>query len=140
MMYLSYRYGYVSTIKNPRRAGGMARIVSLKKLFEEIREELERRLIHVNKSLKITFRLKTDIGSITLKVSHNDIRIVEGNEAYYTAYTARIPQNALVQLVLGYRNVYDLSYGSLEAEPKVLKVLQILFPQEVPYVWHPDRW
>ncbi len=134
---LCHRYGYVLTSRHPRRADGMARIANLRAFLEGIKGELERRLEVARGVGSTTISIKTDIGELTLAIRENEVEILEASKA---DYKVELPQSAFVQLVMGYRSVRDLAYDVLKADAKSVKLLEVLFPQGVPYVWHPDRW
>ncbi len=130
------RYGYVMKSHYPRRAHGMARIIDLRALFEGLRPELERRLMRARGEYDMSVALETDIGSVTLKVRGCSVEVSE-EEANYKL---KMRQEALTQLILGYRDIGDLLYDEVKADTEALPLMDALFPRGVPYVWQPDRW
>jgi len=131
------RYGYYLRSDYPKVANGMARIIDLRELFTKITPELERRLKAHNSNYSAVLNINTDIGSVTLRV---DGEVIEVLEEKRTGYEMKINQDALAQLVLGYRSVKDIVHGYAKIDSEALPLLNALFPRSIPYVWQPDRW
>jgi len=131
------RYGYYLRSDYPKVANGMARIIDLRELFTKITPELERRLKAHNSNYSAVLNINTDIGSVTLRV---DGEVIEVFEEKRTGYEMKINQDALAQLVLGYRSVKDIVHGYAKIDSEALPLLNALFPRSIPYVWQPDRW
>jgi hypothetical protein len=117
----------------------MLRLVLLREFFEDVREELQRRLDRppgTPGSLEITF--KTDIGQASLQVSRGSIRVRP--RPGKGAVVIKTPQNALTRLVVGYWSLDRfLRRANVKRLPdKARNLLTTLFPPTTPYTAEPD--
>jgi hypothetical protein len=78
-------------------------------------------------------RIETDLGPTELSL---------GPEAGTpVSATAKLPQAALMQLVMGYRDATDvLTDDGVESCGEAEAVLDVLFPGGCPYVWQADHF
>lgn len=118
---------------------GMLRILLIKELFEDIKDELSRRVLlrcDAPKKDQITF--KTDIGEVTLEKNEEGIKIAK--KSGKKAEIIETPQNALIRLISGYYDV-DCFLNRIKAPKipdKTYQLLNILFPKDFPYTCESD--
>ncbi len=130
-------FGGVKKIEIPYegRGGGMLRIILLKELFEDLREELSSRLLsHSDFPKNAQIHFKTDIGEITLASCDEGIDLT--NRINKSAITIETPQTALTRLIVGYWSA-ERFLRRVKAESvsdKCLLLLQMLFPQDIPCI------
>lgn len=119
----------------------MLRLVLLKEFFEDIREELTRRLQGVSataglEGVEVAF--KTDIGQVSLRAGKKGVEIAD--KPAKGATTIKTPQNALTRLVIGHWGVESflrrIGKESLGDKPRAL--LTTLFPAGTPYLNEAD--
>lgn len=131
------RYGYTLRVECPQAAHGMARVVDLRKLFEDIAPVLEQRLRVSEPGYEAKIAIVSDVGEVGLRIGGGSVELLEECRG---CSRVKVRQDVLTQLVLGYRSVREVAHGYLEAEPGALRALSVLFPRGVPYVWQADRW
>lgn len=118
---------------------GMLRIVLLKDLFEDLREELSRRFLaaaDAPDALEIAF--KTDVGQVALRGGKRGI--VVADKPAKGAVIIKTPQNALTRLVIGHAGVerFLRRVGKENLAEKPRRLLEILFPAATPYLCEGD--
>ncbi|MBN1933593.1 MAG: GNAT family N-acetyltransferase [Anaerolineae bacterium] len=129
------RFGCTWETECPRWGGGMMRAMNIQTLFDKIKLELERRL---DLGPSGSLALKTDIGTVVLRIQDGRLCIDSGGEA---AVTLEVSQDKLTQMLVGYRSVRDvLSSPGVKATGNVLPWLDALFPRGYPYVWLADHF
>jgi predicted acetyltransferase len=140
------RFGVVWTIEYPRYADCMMRILNQQPLVEKLLPVLDvRRASLPVRDRPDSLSLETELGITTLRLDGESIQAIEG--AQDEANTARVvlPQDRLMQLIMGYRSIQDiltepdatLEAGTGEAQD-VVSLLQGLFPRHNAFVWRPD--
>ena len=128
------RFGTAWTIEYPRYSDGMARIMNQGRLFENLIPELRRRT--VGQAPLIPFALTTELGSITLIPKDGDLHVEEG---IVVGTQVLLPQDKLMQLILGYRSVRDVGNAPDVTIPDPARpTLTALFPRGTAFMWRPD--
>jgi len=57
------------------------------------------------------------------------------------AYQLEIPQDKLIQLMMGRRNIQDLAIDAdVSVDAEITPVFGTLFPLGYPHIWWPDRF
>ncbi|MDA0745270.1 MAG: GNAT family N-acetyltransferase [bacterium] len=131
------RYGCRLAIEHHRNAGPMARIIHLKPLLEKLVPEFNRRLGMQVHPLQTSLTLKTDIGSLGLKLQDSSVVITPGR----SKKVVELPQRLLTQLVFGYRSVADILHDpDAGISPGAQPALTALFPKQPAYMWWSDRF
>ena len=111
--------------------GGMARVINLAKLLNEMRLELERRAAGIEGDLT----LQVEGEAVTLRVRDGSVKI---DMSAGSVNVVKLGPGEAAQLFLGYRDPVEVLVSSeVHGEPKLLTKL---FPKATPYVWQPDRW
>ena len=116
----------------PWSGGGMARVVGLREMFEEILPELEPRSRGIEGSLEV----RVPGERVVLKVSDGSVELLESGES---SNVVELDQGLLAQLVLGYRSLGEAS-SKISFKGSGARILHGLFRKAAPYVWQPDRW
>jgi predicted acetyltransferase len=122
----------------PRNRDGMARVINVTALLDEIADVLSDRLkASPLANTDTRLHIKTEIGDATLLIADRQVRVE--NNSTLPSYEISLPQNRLVQLVMGYRSVREvmLDDGVAVSEAAV-GLLDTLFPVGVPWMAHPD--
>lgn len=135
------RYGSEVRSRYPRNADAMGRIICLRSLFEKLQPEFGRRVRECSTDLpdswSVTFA--TDIGSVALRWDRGEVSVADPEDA--GGSRVDLPQAALAQLVVGYRDVDDVrSESTVTIPPAALPLLRALFPLGAPYMWRADRF
>ena len=66
---------------------------------------------------------------------------IEHTNSKANAFNFDIPQDKLIQLMMGRRSIEDLAVESdVSVSAETIPVLQTLFPLGHPHVWWPDRF
>ena len=113
----------------------MVRIVDLPGLFEALRPELNRRAAALSRTAQV--RLESDIASVTLAVSPDDVSVVESEEGV----GVRLSSAGISSLLLGFRSASDLAAaGDVQADSAALSLLDALFPCLHSHYWRIDRF
>ena len=117
--------GYEIALKYTGNQGGMGRIVSLAALAETLTPTLERRTERLDGKLRVG-TLSLDCGDERAVIDLGDGPDVE----------LRLPQDALLQLVMGYRSIDELRLAYPECVDAAAALsLAGLFPPGYPYTW-----
>ena len=134
------RYGCRTHTNTPKNSAGMMRIINQSSTLKGISSELEKRLqraAHLSEwSGKI--RISTDLGQDCLEIDR--CRVAHTNSRA-NAFYLEIPQDKLIQLIMGRRSIRDLTVEpDVSVSEGVIPVLDTLFPLGYPHVWWPDRF
>ncbi len=134
------RYGCRTHTNTPKNSAGMMRIINQSSTLKGISSELEKRLqraAHLSKwSRKIL--ISTDLGQDCLEIDRG--RVAHTNSRA-NAFYLEIPQDKLIQLIMGRRSIRDLTVEpDVSVSEGVIPVLDTLFPLGHPHVWWPDRF
>ena len=134
------RYGCRTNTHNPKNRGGMMRIINQSSTLKGITGELEKRLrrsAHLSQwSGKIL--ISTDLGQDCLGIDRG--RVAHTNSKA-NAFHLEIPQDKLIQLMMGRRSIEDLAVEpDVSVIGGIIPILEILFPLGQPHVWWPDRF
>ncbi len=117
---------------------GMLRIVTTKRLFEEIKDVFQGR-INNSKFLDYTgvLNVLTDAGNVSLKLEKGKIKICESDNKNNLVKTK---QNYLVRLVVGYWDVksFLVRSGIDYLSDEIVKILEVLFPPDFFYTCEGD--
>ena len=115
----------------------MGRIIHLNRLMEKLLPIFQKRWVNSELNWTGEFAIDTDIGRVGFEISESDIVMADvGGRAQVS-----MPQMALTQLVMGYRQVMDIAYSDgIKIARQLLPVLDILFPKGNPYMWWTDRF
>jgi hypothetical protein len=132
------RFGAEWKITYPRYGSGMMRVLNQQPLFEKIASELEQRLaITPLAGYTGVFDLRTDLGTTTLAFDAGKLTV---NVAQASTFI-KLPQDKLMQLVVGYRSVRDLiNAPDVQVEGEILPLLNALFPKTYAYPWVADHF
>ena len=129
-------------IRNFSACGGsMARVLNTNRLFFSLIPELEARL----RKSKLTFIgslfIKTDLDEITLRITRDQIAILEGDSSSTIALQLHLPQWELARLALGAFTPEDI-LARLHEPPseETSQLIQTLFPVRNPHMHLPDRY
>ncbi len=116
-------------------AGGwMARFIDLPAAMAKLTEELNARLLRSTLGeWRGRINLETDLGVVALACRYGRVSIIPDPPA--GGVTCRIPQDRLLQLVLGYRTCAEVVSDPDVSIPEAAQaVLQSLFPPQAPYM------
>ncbi len=128
------RYGCEWTISHFRHAYAMGRILNQASLFDKLSHMLRLRVAHsILRDQSFALNLRTDLGETTLTF---------GAPGEGPSGVLLIPQDRLLQLVLGYRSLGDTLSDPLvqvqSTHPGFRQGLDALFPRGYPFNWLPD--
>jgi hypothetical protein len=122
----------------------MACVLSVVRLLEALKPELEERLQAAGWPFQGTLELQTDLGDATLAVSPEGIDVeseATGMGGRGNVLRVWLPQTALARMALGAFPPEDLLARLPEPpEEKVRQLLAVLFPLRHPHMWLPDRF
>jgi len=126
------RYGCHLTVEYPKSGGGMLRIINQNSLFEKIQPELEKRMQKANMQ-GVSLRIETDLGETRLCLGRPSRKGLK--------HFLVLPQQSLIQLVVGHRNIRDiLNDNGVRASKDIEPIADILFPGALPYMWLADHF
>ena len=134
------RYGCRTNIHNSNNGGGMMRIINQSSTLKGITGELEKRLQRSAQSAQWSGKIliSTDLGQDCLEV---DRGCVAQTNSQANAFHLEMPQDKLIQLMMGRRNIEDLAVEpDVSVTREIIPVLETLFPLGYPHVWWPDRF
>lgn len=133
------RYDLKLTVEYPLNRDGMGRIINLTTLFQKIQPILSDRL--TGNEIKGKLKIKTDIGELVFAIERDSLS-VHNNCCDEPDWEWIIPQNKLMQLVMGYRSVGDvlLDEDVCLSSGEVIPILGKLFPKGFPHLSIPDRF
>jgi len=134
------RYGCRTNTQNPKNRGGMMRIINQSSTLKAITGDLEKRLrrsAHLSQwSGKIL--IATDLGQDCLGIDRGRVTYTSSKA---NAFHLEIPQDKLIQLMIGRRSIEDLAIeADVSVTGGIIPILQTLFPLDYPHVWWPDRF
>ena len=134
------RYGCRTNTYTPENRLGMMRIINQSSTLEKITGALEKRLqraAHLSE-WRGQILISTDLGQDCLEIDQGSITHTNGqsNDCHL-----EIPQDKLIQLMMGRRNIEDLAIEpDVSVSAEILPVLDTLFPLGHPHVWWSDRF
>ncbi len=122
--------GYSQEIMYRRNQGGMGRIIDLAGLANALAEPLSRR----NEAMAS----ETRVGTIVFRCGGEEAEVEVGSGR---PLAITLPQDALLQLLMGYRGIGELrlEYPACAAEQDA-GVVDALFPRGYPYTWQIDHF
>ena len=134
------RYGCRTDTQNPKNRGGMMRIINQSSTLKAITGELEKRLrrsAHLSQwSGKIL--IATELGQDCLGIDRGRVTHTSSKA---NAFRLEMPQDKLIQLMMGRRSIEDLVVESdVSVTGGIIPILETLFPLDYPHVWWPDRF
>ena len=134
------RYGCRTDTQNPKNRGGMMRIINQSSTLKAITGDLEKRLrrsAHLSQwSGKIL--ISTELGQDCLGIDRGRVTYTSSKA---NAFHLEMPQDKLIQLMMGRRSIEDLVIEpDVAVTGGIIPVLQTLFPLDYPHVWWPDRF
>ena len=134
------RYGCRTTIRDSKNGGGMMRIINQSSTLKQVTGELEKRLrrsAHLSQwSGKIL--ISTDLGQDCLGIDRGRVAHIRSAA---NAFHLDIPQDKLIQLMMGRRCIEDLAVDpDVSVTGGIIPILATLFPPGYPHVWWPDRF
>ena len=134
------RYGCRTNTYTPTNRLGMMRIINQASTLEKITGELEKRL---QRSADLSewsgkILISTDLGQDCLEIDRGNI---SHSNNQTKGLHLEIPQDKLIQLVMGRRNIEDLVIESdVSVSGEIIPILASLFPLGHPHVWWSDRF
>ena len=134
------RYGCRTNSQNPKNHGGMMRIINQSSTLKGITGELEKRLrrsAHLSQwSGKIL--IATELGQDCLGIDRGRVTHINSKA---NAFHLEMPQDKLIQLMMGRRSIEDLAIEpDVSVTGGIIPILETLFPLDYPHVWWPDRF
>ncbi|MCD6290267.1 MAG: hypothetical protein J7M34_07165, partial [Anaerolineae bacterium] len=73
------------------------------------------------------------VGAVSLFCRHG--RVIVKDALATSGFTCRIPQDRLIQMVFGFRSIYDVSEDPGVSVQEVMRpLLDVLFPLKVSYI------
>jgi len=121
--------------------GSMARVLSVPRLLEALRPELQARLRDARSDFTGSLRLDTDMGAADLHIDARRISISEGPSPNRNRLAVSLPQTELARLALGAFPPADLLARLPEPPAKeAASLLETLFPLRYPHMHLPDRY
>ena len=134
------RYGCWTNTYTPKDHMGMMRIINQSSCLKKITGELEKRLRRCPDLLKWYGKIliSSDLGQDCLEINQGSI--VQTNDQA-NAFHLEIPQDKLIQLMMGRRSIEDLvTEPDVSVTGKIIPVLEVLFPLGHSHVWWSDRF
>jgi len=130
------RYGARTSTHHPRTGGGMMRIINQRGLFRKLRPALVRRLEETPfAGQPLALCIETDLGVTRLRLGPRN------SELHGPARRLALPQQKLMQLLVGYRRADDVALEpDVTVDQEAIPLLDALFGGRSPYVWQPDRF
>ena len=130
----------VSHTYTPKDHMGMVRIINQSSTLEKIIGELEKRLQRDAdfSEWRGKILISTDLGQDFLEINQGNVSHTNGQT---NGFHLEMPQDKLIQLTMGRRNIEDLTIESdVSVSEEILPVLDTLFPLGHPHVWWSDRF
>lgn len=126
-------------IRYNRCKGGMGRVINQKSALIKLCGEFGRRLSASRWAKKNRIvHIKTDIELTELEINNGLVDVVFSS---VPDYIVEMPQFLLLQLIAGYRSIYDMLVdGDVTLSPGSEELLDTLFPVTEPYVWLADHF
>jgi predicted acetyltransferase len=128
--------GASATIECPFEAEIMMRICNLHPLMSALEPELSRRCQEIGEQ-QAALTLITDLGATTIDLRKAEAKTYAGE----SPCRLRLPQWALIQLLMGWRDLDDvLRSPEAQLEGSVPPALRRLFPGGTPFIWQTDAF
>ena len=134
------RYGCRIHTYTPKDHMGMMRIINQPSTLKKIIGELEKRLQRSTDlgQWRGQILISTDLGQDCLEIDQGSVTHTNSCE---NDFHLEMPQDKLIQLMMGRRNIEDLAIEpDVSVSAEILPVLDILFPLGHPHVWWSDRF
>ena len=134
------RYGCRTNTYTPKDHMGMMRIINQSSTLKKITGELEKRLQHDTDPLewRVKILISTDLGQDCLEIDQGNVAHTNNQT---NAFHLEIPQDKLIQLMMGRRSIEDLAVEpDVWVNVGIIPLLDILFPLCHPHVWWSDRF
>ena len=134
------RYGCRTNTYIPKDHMGMMRIINQSSTLEKITGELGKRLQRSTDLLEWRGKIliSTDLGQDCLEIDRGN---VAHTNSPADAFHLEIPQEKLIQLMMGRRSIEDLAIEpDVWVNVGIIPVLDTLFPLGHPHVWWSDRF
>ena len=134
------RYGCRTNIHNWKNRGGMMRIINQSSTLKKITGELEKRLQRSAEPSQWRGKIliSTDLGQDCMEIDQGS---VAHTNSWANAFHLEMPQDKLIQLMMGRRSIKDLAIEpDVSVSEGIIPVLEILFPLGYPHVWWSDRF
>ena len=134
------RYGCRTHTNNPKNSSGMMRIINQSSTLKGISSVLEERLRRSTHFSQWSGKMliSTDLGEDCLEIDRG--RVAHTNSRANASYL-EIPQDKLIQLMMGRRSIEDLALEpDVWVAKEIIPVLEAFFPLGHPHVWWPDRF
>lgn len=134
------RYGCRTNTYTPKDHMGMMRIINqssaLKKITGELEKCLRRSADLLQWSGKILF--SSDLGQDCLEIDQGSVAYTNN---HLNAFHHEMPQDKLIQLMMGRRSIGDLTAEpDVSVSEEIIPILEALFPLGHPHVWWSDRF
>ena len=82
--------------------------------------------------------ITTDLGQDCLEIDRSSVAHINSKA---NAFHLEMPQDKLIQLMMGRRSIEDLAIEpNVSVTGEIIPVLEALFPLGHPHVWWPDRF
>ena len=134
------RYGCRTNTYTPKDHMGMMRIINQSSTLEKMTGELEKRLQRDAdlSQWRGKILISTDLGQDCLEIDQGSVAHTNSCE---NAFHLEIPQDKLIQLMMGRRSIEDLAVEpDVWVNVGIIPVLDTLFPLGHPHVWWSDRF
>ena len=134
------RYGCRTNTYTPQNRLGMMRIINQSSTVKKITGELEKRLQRSTDlgQWRGKILISTDLGQDCLEIEQGS---VSHTNAQANGLHLEMPQDKLIQLMMGRRNIEDLAVESdVSVSEEIISVLDTLFPLSHSHVWWSDRF
>ena len=134
------RYGCRTNTYTPKDHMGMMRIINQSSTLKKITDELEKRLKRETElsQWRGNILISTDLGQDCLEIDQGSVAHTNSCE---NGFLLEIPQDKLIQLMIGRRNIEDLAVESdVWVNEGIIPVLETLFPLGHSHVWWSDRF
>ena len=116
------------------------RIINQSSTLKKITGELEKRIQRAADLSEWSGKLliSTDLGQDCLEIDQGSIAHTNSQA---NAFHLEIPQDKLIQLMMGRRSIEDLAIEpDVAVSEEIIPVLETVFPLGHPHVWWPDRF
>ena len=133
-------YGCRTNTYTPKDHMGMVRIINQSSTLKKITGELEKRLQRDADLSQWSGKIfiSTDLGQDCLEI---DRRYVAHTNSHSNSFPLEMPQDKLIQLMMGRRSMGDLAIEpDVSVSVEIIPVLDTLFPLGYSHVWWPDRF
>ena len=118
----------------------MMRIINQSSTLKKITGELEKRLQRETERSQWSGKIliSTDLGQDCLEIDRGSVAHTNSCE---NGFHLEIPQDKLIQLMMGRRSIKDLTIEpDVWVNEGIIPVLDTLFPLGQPHVWWSDRF